>query len=308
MSSQSRSVSESTPGRRALRVAIWRSMTALAVTVGLVAAVDAGARILGPALILVGAYWGVRALTDWWHHLDEGWFLAEVVLVSIGWALLAGAFATAQFLVFSFAPDAFYVDADYAKLVSPRYVADWGRDSARAAASLADLDRVDHALNTGAPPALVLDSLYPLAGGATGQVTERCEDQLPLEKCPWQVTVVPVSGAKPIEFPIAPPEGDRRRLSLSELDRQLRQEIARLQGEVREQAKRMSNPAAFVQPRIVDFLYDTGVAFSGNDAGVFVPISVLARICKVIEFLASLLLFGIVVSRVSAAGARATRR
>lgn len=81
-----------------------------------------------------------------------------------------------------------------------------------------------------------------------------------------------------------------------------------LRDELAEDIRRLNDPAAYVQPGIVDFLYDTGVAFSGNDAGVFVPISPLARLCKVIEFLASLLLFGIVVSRISAAGSSRAHR
>lgn len=86
---------------------------------------------------------------------------------------------------------------------------------------------------------------------------------------------------------------------------ELRSQVATAQGRLRtelaELGRRLADPASFVQPRIVDTLYDTGVALSGNDAGVFVPISPLARFCKVVEFLASLLLFGTVVSRVSAA-------
>jgi len=52
---------------------------------------------------------------------------------------------------------------------------------------------------------------------------------------------------------------------------------------------------------VADFLYDTAIAFSGRDSGVFVPIGALARIFKVVESLASYVLFGIVVSRVAAA-------
>jgi hypothetical protein len=301
--------SASRAGRRALRLAVWQAVAAVAVTAGLVTAVDAGAPLLGPVLIFVGSFWGAKALRDWWRHLDEEWFVAEVALVSAGWALLAAAFAAAQYVAFSFAPGAFYVDVDYAKLISPRYRVAWARDSSRTAAALADVERAAQLLRAGGPPSLALDSVYTLGGGASGQLTERCEAQLPLERCPWQVVVVPVAKAKPIEIAIAAPEGERGWLSGAELQQRLGAEMARLRGDLADYGRRMANPAAFVQPRIVDFLYDTGVAFSGNDAGVFVPISALARACKVVEFLASLLLFGIVVSRISAAAsARIARR
>jgi hypothetical protein len=52
-------------------------------------------------------------------------------------------------------------------------------------------------------------------------------------------------------------------------------------------------------------LHDTAIAFSGRDSVVFVPISALARAFKVLESLASYLLFGIAVSRAAtAAGSR----
>lgn len=306
--SQPSSASESGAGRRALRVAIWKAAAALGVTVGLVAAVDAGARAVGPGLILIGAYWGVRALRDWWRHLDEEWFIAEVALVSLGWALLAGAFAAVQYVAFSFAPDAFYVDADYARLVSPSYRAGWARDSSRTAAALADVERAGQLLERGGPSSLVLDSSYALGDGASGQVVERCEDQLPLERCDWEAVVVPAPGAKPIGITFIAPEGGSRSVSVEDLQRHLQGEMARLRDELAEYARRLANPPAFVQPGIVDFLYDTGVAFSGNDAGVFIPISALARISKGVEFLASLLLFGMVVSRISAAASARTSR
>jgi hypothetical protein len=284
---------------------MWQATAALGFTTVLVAAVDTGAKFLGPALILVGSLCGAKALRDWWRHLAEEWFVAEVALVSMGWALLAGAFATIEYVVFSIAPHAFYVDVDYARLVSPQYRLAWARDSSRTAATLADVDRSAQLLRAAAPASLVLDSVYRLSGGATAQLSERCEAQLPLEECPWKVVVVPAPGASPIEIAIAAPHGDRPELPGVELQQQLSGESARLRSELAEYRRRLADPAAFVQPSIVDFLYDTGVAFSGNDAGVFVPISVLARICKVLEFLASLLLFGIVVSRISAAaGAR----
>jgi hypothetical protein len=296
------------PARRVLRATIWQSVGALGVTVLLVIAVDAGGRILGPALILIGAFWGAKALREWWRHLDEEWFAAEVLLVCMGWALLAGAFAAVQYVAFSVVPDAFYVDVDYARLVAPAYRAVWARDSARTAGALADVERAAEALGVGGPPSLMLDSLYPLAAGASGRLTERCEVKLPLEACPWKLVIVPAPGAAPIEVAIAGPEEEGSSLAAAELQEQLRREVARLRSELAENVRRMVDPAAFVQPRLVDFLYDTVVAFSGNDAGVFIPISALARLCKVIEFLVSLLLFGIVVSRIAAAAdARATR-
>lgn len=296
-------------GRRALRTALWQSGLGLALTAGLVAAVDGGARLLGPPLIVLSSFAGLKALRDWWRHLDEEWFAAEIALVSAGWVLIAAAFATIQFVAFSVAPSAFYVDVDYARLVSPRYRLEWARDSARTAAALGDVEGAAQALGTGALRWLVLDSVYALGGGATGQLVEHCTVQLPLERCPWQVVVVLSPRRKPIEIPVTASESDRERLSGAELQRQLSGELARLRRELADYGRRLADPAAFVQPRIVDFLYDTGVAFSGNDAGVFVPISALARICKIVEFLASLLLFGIVVSRVSAAaGERVSRR
>jgi hypothetical protein len=289
------------PGRRALRGALWRAALTLAVTIGLVAAVDRDARILGPALIVVGAYGGAKALHDWWRHLDAEWFLAETVLVTLAWAMFAGAFAAIQYVAFAVAPDAFYVDTDYAKLAAPRYRAGWVRDSSRAAATQADLDRAAALVAGGARRSLVLDSVYDLGQGASGQLAERCEEQLPMEQCRWQLVVVPAPGSTPIVIPLRGPGGDQRTLTTAELRQQLGAEQARVRQELAELDRRLADPAGFVQPRIVDFLYDTGIAFSGNDAGVFVPISPLARFCKVVELLASLLLFGIVVSRISAA-------
>jgi hypothetical protein len=265
-----------------------------------VAAVDHGARILGPALIVVGTYSGGKALSDWWRHLDARWFSAEILLVTLGWAMLAGAFAAVQYVAFGLAPGAFFVDADYAKLAAPRYRAGWGLDSTRSAAALARLDRAAGALAAGGPPSLVLDSVYQLGQGASAQLTERCEEQLPTERCRWQLLVTEPGGT-PAAIPVDAPEGDRRSLTAAQLQRQVAAEQARRRAELAELGRRLADPASFVQPRIVDFLYDTGIAFSGNDAGVFIPISPLARFCKLVEFLASLLLFGIVVSRVSAA-------
>lgn len=133
-----------------------------------------------------------------------------------------------------------------------------------------------------------LDSLYPLGGDGAAQIVENCEDQTLFERCPWQAVLTMAPGA--------------------ELEHRLDEEMTRLRGELADYAQRMVDPAPFVQPGIADFLYDTAVAFSGNDAGIFVPISVLARVCKIIEFLASLLLFGAVVSRLWAAAAAQTGR
>src|SRR5512142_3200935 len=93
-------------GRRALRTALWQSGLGLALTAGLVAAVDGGARLLGPPLIVLSSFAGLKALRDWWRHLDEEWFAAEIALVSAGWVLIAAAFATIQFVAFSVAPSA----------------------------------------------------------------------------------------------------------------------------------------------------------------------------------------------------------
>lgn len=215
--------------------------------------------------------------------------------------MLAGSFAALQYVAFSLAPGAFYVDVDYAQLAAPGYRAAWIRDSSRVAAALAGVDRAAGLLAASAPRSLVLDSVYDLDQRASGELTERCEEQLPTEQCRWQLVVVPAPGVTPIEIPLSAPEGDRRTLTTVELRSQVATAQGRLRTDLAELGRRLADPASFVQPRIVDFLYDTGVAFSGNDAGVFVPISPLARFCKVVEFLASLLLFGIVVSRVSAA-------
>jgi hypothetical protein len=296
------------PDRRALRVAVWRSAALLALTIGLVAAVDRGARILGPAVIVAGAYGGVKALADWWRHLEAEWFAAEIVLVTLGWSMFAGAFAALQYVAFGLAPGAFYVDPDYARLVAPGYQVGWLQDSAMAASKLAGLDRAAGALAGGGPALFILDSVYRMSGGESGQLVERCEEELPTEKCRWQL-VVTAPGASPAQVPVSPPEDDQRGLAAVELQRDVEAEQTRLREELVQLGHRLADPAGFVQPRIVDFLYDTGVAFSGNDAGVFVPISPLARFCKVLEFLASLLLFGIVVSRVStAASSREGRR
>jgi hypothetical protein len=287
---------------------MWRSALTLAVTIGLVVAVDHGALLLGPVLIVLGTYGGVKALSDWWRNLEAEWFPAEIVLVTMGWAMFAGAFAAVQYVAFSFAPNAFYVDVDYARLAAPHYRAGWARDSSRAAARLADLNRAAGVLSSGGLRSLALDSVYDLGQGASVQLTERCEEQLPTDECRWQLVVVPAPGLAPVEIPISAPERERRTLTTAELRRGVASEQARLRTELAVLGRRLADPASFVQPRIVDFLYDTGVAFSGNDAGVFVPISPLARFCKVVEFLASLLLFGIVVSRISAAASSQPRR
>ena len=51
----------------------------------------------------------------------------------------------------------------------------------------------------GGPPALVLDTTYRLADGASAQLTERCEEQLPTEKCRWQLTVTSASTMLPFD-------------------------------------------------------------------------------------------------------------
>ena len=124
------------PARRRLRRALWQSLAALLITAGLVAALDAGTRMLGPVLIVVAALSGVRGVRAWWLDLDERWFAAEIVLVTAGWALFAAAFAGIQYLSFSLIPEAFFVEADYGRLVSPRYRAEWLRDSTRVGATL----------------------------------------------------------------------------------------------------------------------------------------------------------------------------
>ena len=303
----SRQVSVS-PGRQAMRRAMWHGTAALAVATALIAAVDAGARQLGPALVLVGAYWGARSLREWWKHLDEQWFLAEVALVSLGWVLLAGAFATGQYVAFSLAPGAFYMDPEYARLVSPRYRLTWARESTRTAAGLGALERARPLLLAGARASFALDTVYEVGGGVTARLTERCDDQALLENCPRRLLVRLRPGAPPILVDVAPAQGEDRSLSAADLQGELAREVDRQRGRLTDYARRLADPAAFVQPELLDFLYDTAVAFSGNDAGIFVPTGALARACKIVEFLASLLLFGAVVSRLStAADLRAAR-
>lgn len=288
---------------------MWQSLAALLITAGLVAALDAGARMLGPVLIVVAALSGVRAVRAWWLDLDEQWFAAEIVLVTAGWALFASAFAGIQYLSFSLIPEAFFVEADYGRLVSPRYRAEWLRDSTRVGSTLADLETAKGLLHAEGPGTLVQDTIYPLADGATVKVGEQCEVLGLEERCPWQLVITPAAGGRPIELAIEAPEADHPLLHREALERQLDREAERLRREISVLRPKLADPAAFVQPRIADFLYDTAIAFSGRDSGVFVPIGTLARVFHVLESLASYLLFGIVVSRVAAAaGAGRARR
>jgi hypothetical protein len=295
------------PAHRRLRRAIWESLAALLVTAGLVAALDAGARMLGPVLIVLAALSGVRAVRAWWLGLDEQWFAAEIVLVTAGWALFAAAFAGVQYLSFSLIPGAFFVEVDYGRMVSPRYRAEWLRDSSRAGGRLEELETAMRLLRTEGPATLAQDTTYRLPTGGTLEVREQCEVLLTDERCPWQLVAMPAPGGRAIELVIdAPPEG-RRLIPRKALERELERETGRFRREISALGRKLADPAAFVQPRIADFLYDTAIAFSGRDSGVFVPIGALARVFHVLESLASYLLFGIVVSRVAAAaGARLT--
>ena len=293
------------PARRRLRRAIYESLACLAITAGLVAALEAGARVLGPLLIVVAALAGVRAVRAWWLDLDEQWFAAEVVLVTAGWALFASAFAGLQYLSFSLIPGAFFVEVDYGRMVSPRYRAEWLLDSTRAGGTLRAFEAAAALLSAGGPDGLAQDTTYAFPNGATLRLSERCEALLPGERCPWQLEITTGTGARTLELLLDPPEEGQRLLSRGVLQRALAQATDRLRHEVNALGRKLANPEAYVQPRIADFLYDTAIAFSGRDSGVFVPIGPVARLFHVLESLASYLLFGIVVSRVAAAaGAR----
>jgi hypothetical protein len=289
------------PAHRRLRRAVFESLAALLITAALVGAVERGAHMLGPVLIVVAALAGIRAVRAWWRDLEEHWYGAEIVLVTSGWALFAAAFAAIQYLSFSLIPGAFFVDVEYGKLVSPRYRAEWLQDSSRAGTALAELDTAIHLLQSGGPAALARDTTYLLPNGATLKVGEQCELSLTEERCPWQLSVVPGPGARPLELSIEAPEAGGQSLQRKHLQGELAPRADPLRREVAALTRKLADPAAFVQPRIADFLYDTAIAFSGRDSGVFVPIGALARVFHVLESLASYLLFGIVVSRVASA-------
>jgi hypothetical protein len=289
------------PGRRRLRRATGEALIALAVTGALVAGLDAGARMLGPVLIVVPALAGIRAVRAWWRGLGEQWFAAEIVLVASGWALFAAAFAGVQYLVFSLIPGAFFVDADYGRTVSPRYHAEWLRDSTRTGGRLTALDSALRLLRAHGPANLAPDTPYALAGGSVVMVREQCEVLLSAERCPWRLTMAPGPGGRAVDLLLeAPPEGQRF-IARRDVEREIEQGGRQVSQEIGELGRKLADPGAFVQPRIADFLYDTAIAFSGRDSGVFVPVGALARMFHVLESLASYLLFGIVVSRVAAA-------
>jgi len=293
------------PGaRRRLQRARLEALAFLLITAGLLGAIDRGARLLGPVLIVIPALAGVRLVRAWWRDLAAQWFVAEIVLVASGWALFASAFAGLQYLSFTLIPGAFLVEVEFGRLVAPQYQAEWRRDSSEVGAVLAGLETALRVLRAEAPPALAPDTAYPLAAGGSVLLRERCAAVLTEERCPWQLLVTPAPGAPAIELAIEAP-GEGRRSSRAALERQLDQQAAPLRREVGALSRKLANPDTFVQPRIADLLYDTAIAFSGRDSGVFVPVGPVARLFHVLESLASYLLFGIVVSRVAtAAGSR----
>jgi hypothetical protein len=71
--------------------------------------------------------------------------------------------------------------------------------------------------------------------------------------------------------------------------------------------RRLANPSLYVEPRMVDFLYDTVIAFAGRESGIFIAFGTLPRLVRILEDLASYVLFGILVARASAASARPAR-
>lgn len=87
-------------------------------------------------------------------------------------------------------------------MVSPRYRAEWLRDSSRAGGTLVELERAMRLLRTEGAPTLAQDTTYPLPTGATVKVREQCEVLLTNERCPWQLVVTPGPGARAIEIVI----------------------------------------------------------------------------------------------------------
>ena len=286
--------------RRRLWRAIIEASLALLVTAVLVVAIERGARLLGPVLIVVAALSGIRAVQAWWRDLDEQWFLGEIILVTSGWALFAGAFAGLQYLSFTLLPGAFFVEVDYGKLVSPRYHAEWQRDSSRAGSRLSGIELGLTLVQGDTAERFAKDSVYQAKSGSSLKLVERCDLALVDESCPWRLLLSDSTGHR-VELDVEAPEAGQSFVSRKGLEHALGTEAARLARELDALGRKLADPAAFVQPRIADFLYDTAIAFSGRDSGVFVPIGALARAFHVLESLASYLLFGIVVSRVAAA-------
>jgi hypothetical protein len=291
-------IPERTVRHQELRNAVLVTTLAFAVALGLAAAVDRGARVLGPVLIVVGSLGGGFALRTWWRHTRERWFVGELALVIQGWGLLACAYASLQYLAFSFIGGAYRIDVDYGKLIAPEFNALWRRDSAQAAGLLHETDVVIQVLRDVPRERLMLDTSYALASGDRVKVAESC---LTPAQCEWTLQLKPIDGRRSVELPIRGPDEEASEISVPELRLELQKSARALRAEIAAYGARLADPVAHLEPRIADFLYDTIIAFAGRESGVFVPIGALPRFFRVIADLASFLLFGIVVARWSAA-------
>ena len=293
--------------RRALTRAMWLAVGSVLVTGGLVAMVDAGARILGPILIVFGALAGQAAVRAWWANLAEQWFAAELVLVTAGWALFAASFAAIQYLVFSFIPGALHVDPDLGRLIEAPHQAEWTRDSTQEAMALGNHQAVLSVLGSELPNRLVADTTYRAGALATITLSEQCDDPIAAERCPWKL-VLARPNVQPIQLIIRAPERGVGGLARVDVARRIEEEARRREAALAKFSHDVGGSARPIRPRIADFLYDTAIAFSGRESGVFVPLGALARTFKVIESLASYILFGVVASRVAAAAATELKR
>lgn len=276
------------------------ALASCVVTASLVVAVDLGATVLGPVLIVVGALAGGKALSSWWHHLKQEWFLAELVLVSASWSLFGAAFAGLQFLVLGFVPGAFFVDADYAQAAAPRYRRPWTRDSIRASQGWADYSEAIDLVIDG-PGTFEVDSIVVLPGGERVTLRDSCHDSSLEFDCDVRLEIGRLAPTPSLSLAIDRDGTADGRISRDRLVRDLRDRATGHRLELAAASEKLRDPAAHIQPRIGDLLYETAIAFSGRDSGIFAPIGAVARLFKVIESLASYLLFGIVVSRVAAA-------
>jgi len=292
--------------RAALSRAMWLSLVALAAAAGLMVAVDRGATLLGPVLLVVGGWAGTRTLRTWWRHLNEEWFLAELVLVTASWALFGTAFAALQYLVLSFAPSAFHVDVDYARAAAPRYRVHWLRDSVRIGRVVADYDRAA-VLVAGGPEVWSTDSVTPLLGGERIALRASCEELVVDRECTWRLDLTRGVGADWQSIPVTAPIAADKRVTRAALGRAIEATAAEHRMALADVTAKLANAAGSIQPRIGDLFYETAIAFSGRDSGIFAPVGAAARLFKMLESLASYLLFGIVVSRVAAAGMAARR-
>jgi hypothetical protein len=97
---------------------------------------------------------------------------------------------------------------------------------------------------------------------------------------PVLIVVAALSAIKAVQLVVAPRRavvccGDR-----AEIERQLHGETQKFRQQVDLLGRKLADPAAHVQPRIADFLYDMVIAFSGRDSGVFVPIGAGAGVSR----------------------------